>query len=181
MLCISSILSHQSRYMRPSRKKNNTKTLNFINITEIGEAQVMMEMSTRRQASISAARYSCYAGVLRAGAPPAMLWRTRVLVTRREATVERWMGAAWTTRDLGGAGRRRTGPNRRRVGAGGTGADPGDNVYPEYWRCHLSDDGGDTPRASGHCMCDIHMHMYRYDRAEVVLTLFRSIRFQRCR
>jgi hypothetical protein len=27
-------------------------------------------------------------------------------------------------------------------------------------------------------MCDLHMHMYRYDRAEVVLTLFRSIRFQ---
>jgi hypothetical protein len=56
------------------------------------------------------------------------------------------------------------------------------NVYPEYWwSTHLSDDGGDTPRASGHCICDIHMRMYRYDRAEVVLTIFRSIRFQRCR
>jgi hypothetical protein len=56
-----------------------------------------------------------------------------------------------------------------------------DDVYPEYWRStHLSDDGGDTPRASGHCMCAIHMHMYRYDRAELVLTLFRSIRCQRC-
>ncbi len=32
----------------------------------------------------------CYCGILRAGAPPAMLWRTRVLVTRSEATVERW-------------------------------------------------------------------------------------------
>jgi hypothetical protein len=54
-----------------------------------------------------------------------------------------------------------------------------DEVYPEYWRStHLSDDGGGTPRASGHCMCDLHMHMGRYDRAEVVLTLFRSIRFQ---
>ncbi len=31
----------------------------------------------------------CYCGVLRAGAPPAMLWRTRVLVIRSEATVER--------------------------------------------------------------------------------------------
>ena len=37
-----------------------------------------------------------------------------------------------------------------------------DDVYPEYWRStHLSDDGGDTPRASGHCMCDLHMHMGR--------------------
>jgi hypothetical protein len=27
-------------------------------------------------------------------------------------------------------------------------------------------------------MCDLHMHMYRYDRAKVVLTLFRSIRYQ---
>jgi hypothetical protein len=38
----------------------------------------------------------------------------------------------------------------------------------------------DTQRASRHCMCDLHMHnlKYRYDRAEVVLTLFRSIRFQ---
>ncbi len=42
----------------------------------------------------------CYCGVLLAGAQPAMLWRTRALVTRSEAnvTVERWMGAAWTTR-----------------------------------------------------------------------------------
>ncbi len=54
-----------------------------------------------------------------------------------------------------------------------------DDVYPECWRStHCSDDGGDTPRASRHCMCDLHMHMYRYDRAEVVLTLCRSIRFQ---
>ncbi len=54
-----------------------------------------------------------------------------------------------------------------------------DDVYLECRRSiHLSDDGGVTPRASGHCMCDLHMHMYRYDRAEVVLTLFRSIRFQ---
>jgi hypothetical protein len=27
-----------------------------------------------------------------------------------------------------------------------------------------------------HCMCDLHMHMDRYDRSEVVLTLLRSIR-----
>ena len=31
---------------------------------------------------------------------------------------------------------------------------------------------------AGHCMCDLHMHMGRYDHAEVVLTLFGSIRFQ---
>jgi hypothetical protein len=32
------------------------------------------------------------------GASPAMLWRTRVLVTRSEATMERWLEAARTTR-----------------------------------------------------------------------------------
>jgi hypothetical protein len=53
-------------------------------------------------------------------------------------------------------------------------------IYPEYRRStHRSDDGGDIPRAcGGHCMRDLHMHMYRYDRAEVVLILFKSIRFQ---
>ena len=68
-------------------------------------------------------------------------------------------------------------------GAGPTGGGPeqedrgrirADDVYPEYF----SDDSGDTPCASGHCRCDLHMQMYRYDRAEVVLTLFRFIRFQ---
>ncbi len=51
----------------------------------------------------------CYCGVLRAGATvtPAMLWRTRVPVTRSEATVERWMEAARTTRRS-----RRSGPAR---------------------------------------------------------------------
>ncbi len=54
-----------------------------------------------------------------------------------------------------------------------------DDVYPEYWRStHLSDDGGDTPCARGHCMYDLHMHMYSYDRAEVALILFRSIGLQ---
>jgi hypothetical protein len=34
-----------------------------------------------------------------------------------------------------------------------------DDVYPECWRStHSSDDGGGTPRASGHCLCDIPMH-----------------------
>ena len=51
-----------------------------------------------------------------------------------------------------------------------------DNVYPEFWRSiHQSDDGGDTWRASGHCMCTLHMHMGRYDHPEVVLIRFRSI------
>ncbi len=40
----------------------------------------------------------CYCGMLCAGALPAMLWRTRVLMTRSEATVELRMGAARTTR-----------------------------------------------------------------------------------
>ena len=116
----------------------------------------------------------CYCRVLRAGAPPAMLWRTQVPVTRSEATVERWVGAAWTTRRS-----RRSGPaeDRARAGGGPEQEDRGriraDDVYPECWRStHLLDDGGDTPRASGHCMCDLHMHMHPYDRAEVVLTLF---------
>jgi hypothetical protein len=62
-------------------------------------------------------------GVLRACAPPAMLWHTRVPATRSEATVERWMGAARTTRRS-----RRSGPaedraqpaegRRRRTGGG---------------------------------------------------------------
>ena len=93
-----------------------------------------------------------------------------------EATVERWMGAARTTRRSRRSGQAedRAQPDRGRIRA--------DDVYPEYWRStHLSDDGRDTPRASGHCMCDLHMHMYRYNRAEVVLTRFGSIRFQRCR
>ncbi len=47
-----------------------------------------------------------------------------------------------------------------------------DEFYPKCWRSiHLSADGGDTPRASGHCTCDLHMHMGRYDHPEVVLTL----------
>jgi hypothetical protein len=47
-----------------------------------------------------------------------------------------------------------------------------DAVHPEGWRrAHRSDDGGDTPCVSGHCMCDLRMHMDRYDHAEVVLTV----------
>jgi hypothetical protein len=96
----------------------------------------------------------CYCGVLRAGAPPAMLWRARVLVTRSEVPVERWMGAARTTRERGGAGRQRTGPSRRRAGAGGQGADLGRRRLSGMLVEHLlSDDGGDTP-------CDIACVIY---------------------
>ncbi len=57
-----------------------------------------------------------------------------------------------------------------------------DDVNQEYWlSIHLSDDGRDTLRASGHCLCNLHMHMYCSNRAEVGSILFRSIRFQRCR
>jgi hypothetical protein len=74
----------------------------------------------------------CYCGVLRAGAPPAKLWRTQVPVTRSEATVarERWMGADRTTR-------------RSRNSADPTGGGPeqedrgrirADYVYPGCWR-----------------------------------------------
>ncbi len=52
----------------------------------------------------------CYCGVLRAGATPAMLWSTRVPVTQSEATVERWMEAARTTRRS-----RRSGPAEERA------------------------------------------------------------------
>jgi hypothetical protein len=77
----------------------------------------------------------CYCGVLRAGAPPAMLWRIRVPVTQSQATVQRWMGAARTTR-----GSRRSGPaeDRARTGGGPEQEDRGriraDDVYPECWR-----------------------------------------------
>jgi hypothetical protein len=79
-------------------------------------------------------------GVLRAGAPPAIImsWRTWVPVTRSEATVERWMEAAARTTRTRRSRRsgppadseaRRTGPNRRRTrdrsrrtaGGGGSG------------------------------------------------------------
>ncbi len=67
----------------------------------------------------------CYSGVLRAGAPPAMLWRTPVLVTRSEATVERWMEAARTTRRSRRSwpveGRARPAEGRSRRTGGGSG------------------------------------------------------------
>jgi hypothetical protein len=50
----------------------------------------------------------CYCGVLCAGALP--VWLTRVPVTRSEATVERWMEAARTTRRS-----RRSGPAEDRA------------------------------------------------------------------
>jgi hypothetical protein len=51
-----------------------------------------------------------YCRVLRACAPLAILWRTRLPVTRSETTVELWMGAAQTTRRS-----RRSGPAEDRA------------------------------------------------------------------
>jgi hypothetical protein len=73
--------------------------------------------------------------VLRAGETTAMLWRNRVPVTRSEATVERWMGAARTTRRS-----RRSEPAEDRAQAGGgqeqedRGLIRADDVYPGCWR-----------------------------------------------
>ena len=111
----------------------------------------------------------CYYGVLRAGAPTAMSWRTRVLVTRSEATVERWMGAARTTR-----GSRRTGPAEGRSRRTGSGSGPTTSIW--------SAGGAFTNRMTAETLgvrADIacvpkHMHMGRYDHPEVVLTLFIS-------
>ncbi len=117
-----------------------------------------------------------YCGVLRAGAPPAMLWRTRVPVTRSEATVERWMGAARTTRRSrrGGPAEDRAQPaegRSRRTGGGSGQTTSIRNVG-----------GAFTNRMTAETLrvrADIaHMHMGHYDHPEVVLTLFRSIRFQ---
>ncbi len=78
--------------------------------------------------------------MLRVGAPLAMLWRTRVLVTRSEATVGAMDGSCSgieEERAGGGAGPTGGGPeqeDRGRIRA--------DDVYPECWRSiHLSDDG----------------------------------------
>ena len=111
-----------------------------------------------------------YCGVLRAGAPPAMVWRTRVLLTRSEATVERCMEAAQTTRRS-----RRSGPaeeGRSRRTGGGSGPTTSIRSAGGAFTNRMT---ADTPRASGHCMRTLHMHMGRYDHPEVVLTLFRSI------
>ncbi len=62
----------------------------------------------------------CYCGVLRAGAPPAMLWRTRGLVT--------WSAEIEEERAGGGPGPTGGGPEQEdwgRIRA--------DEVYPECW------------------------------------------------
>jgi hypothetical protein len=106
-----------------------------------------------------------YCGVLRAGAPPAMLWRTRVPVTRSEATVERWMGAAPTTRRSrrSGPAEDRAQPAEGRSRRTGGGSGPTTSIWNAGEAFTYRDDGGDTPRASGHRMCYPHMHMGRYD------------------
>ena len=71
------------------------------------------------------------------------------------------------------------GPSRRRAGSRRTGGGSGPTTS-------IRSAGGaftnrmtaeNTRRASGHCMCTLHMHMFRYDHPEVILTLFRSIEF----
>ena len=117
-----------------------------------------------------------YCGALCAGAPPAMLWRARVPVTRSEATMERWMEAARTTRRS-----RRSGPAEGRSRRTGGGSGPTTSIQNAGGAFTNQMTAENTRRASRHCMCTLHMHMGRYDHPEVVLTLFRSIRFQRCR
>ena len=107
----------------------------------------------------------CYCPV-RAGAPPAMSWRTRVPVTRSEATVGAMDGSRSDDSEFeeerAGGG---PDPSRRRAGAGGPWADPGrrrlSGVLAEHsligWRRR-------------HSACK-HMHTGRYDHSEVVLTL----------
>ena len=116
----------------------------------------------------------CYCRVLRAGKTPAMLWRTRVPVTQSEATVERWMGAARATRSS-----RRSGPAEDRAQAGGGpeqedggGSGPTTSIRSAGGAFTNRMTAENTRRASGHCMCTLHMHMGRYDHSEVVLTLF---------
>jgi hypothetical protein len=60
-------------------------------------------------------------------------------------------------------GSRRSGPAEDRAQPAEDRAWIRADVYPEYWRStRRSDDGGDTRCVSGHCMRDLHVHMYRY-------------------
>ena len=67
----------------------------------------------------------CYCGVLRAGAPPATSWRTRVLVTRSEATVEAMDGSCSDDSEIeeerAGGGPGPAGGRRSRRTGGGSG------------------------------------------------------------
>ena len=122
----------------------------------------------------------CYGGVIRAGAPPAMLGRTRVLVTRSEVTVERWMGAARTTRRSRRSGpaedRARQAEGRSRRTGGGSGPTTSiRNAGGAFTNRMMAE----TLRVRADIACvDPRMHMGRYDHPEVVLTLFRSVESQ---
>ena len=122
----------------------------------------------------------CYCGALRACVPPAILWRTRVPVTRSEATVERWMEAARTTRRSRRSGQAedRAQPAEGRSRRTGGGSGPTTSIRNAGGAFTNRMTAENTRRASGHCMCTLHMHMGRYDHPEMALTLFRSIRFQ---
>ena len=123
----------------------------------------------------------CYCGVLRAGATPAMSWRTRVLGVRPPWS-DGWelLGRLGVR---GGAGRRRTGPKpaEGRSRRTGSGSRPTTSILNAGGAFTNPMTAENTRRASGLGMWTLHMHMGRYDHPEVVLTLFRSIRFQRCR
>ncbi len=86
----------------------------------------------------------------------------------------------WSCSDDSGTEEERAGGGAGPAGGGQEQEDWGRvrayDVYLEYWRSsHLSDDGGDTLRASGHCM---YMHMHRHDPAEVVFTILRQSDFK---
>jgi hypothetical protein len=119
----------------------------------------------------------CYFGVLHT------LRRTQVLVTGSEATVERWIGAARTTR-----GSRRSWPAEdraqpaedlsRRTG-GGSGPTTSVRSTGGALTYRMT---AETLRVQVDIACVTYTYtctvtVRRYDRAEVVLTLFRSIRF----
>ena len=76
-----------------------------------------------------------YCGVLRAGAPPAMSWRTRVLVTRSKATVGAMDGSCSDDSEFeeerAGGGPGPTGGGPEQVDRGRIRAD---DVYLECWR-----------------------------------------------
>ena len=103
----------------------------------------------------------CYYGVLRAGASPAMLWRTWVPVTRSEATVERWMEAARTTRRSrrSGSAEDRAQPAEGQSRRTGGGSGPTTSIRNAGGAFTNRMAAENTRRASGYCMCTLHMHM----------------------
>jgi hypothetical protein len=121
----------------------------------------------------------CYSGELRAGASPAMLWCTRVLVTRSEATMERWMEGARTTR-----GSKRSGPaeDRAQPAEGRSRRTGGwiraDDVYPEYGGALTYRMQAETLRVRAGIACVFYACICTVTTARKWINSFRSIRFQ---